>query len=370
MKQYWFNILLNLTTAPAIDTVRAPRPAGGSVSVADIRNTPVCEPDRPQHTHTTENRSPWAGFLLRRATSFLVSLWVIVTLVFFLSRALGGDAVRQTAGINATPEYLANRRAQLGLDDPLLVQYQTFLKRIFTLNFGESISTHESAMALVSDRLPYTSQLGIYAFALTVVIAIPLGMMVAVRSARKSGSAQPVWFHTTTGFLASIPDFLIAIVLIAIFAIGLKLLPPAGGTGFRAFVLPVITLAVGLVATLSRIVATETSRVLQEEYIRAAKSMRISQARLYRKYLLPNVITATITYSGVILANVLGGTIITETVFAWPGIGSLTIQSIQSLDYPVLEATVFIIAMISLGVTFVVDVVLAFIDPASLILRS
>jgi peptide/nickel transport system permease protein len=121
---------------------------------------------------------------------------------------------------------------------------------------------------------------------------------------------------------------------------------------------------------MSRIVATETSRVLREDYIRTARSMRIPTVRLYYKHVLPNVVTATITYSGLILAGLLGGAIITETVFAWPGIGSLTISSIQNLDYPMLEATVFVIAAIALTITFIVDVILALVDPRSLIVRS
>lgn len=313
--------------------------------------------------------SPWPGFLLRRLGSFFLSLWIIVTLVFFMSRSLSGDAVLASAGITASPEYIIARRAELGLDLPLLEQYFDFLRRILTLDFGESISTRELAMSLIGDRFPYTLQLGFLAFLVAIAASFPLGMAVAARAARH-GRNDSSWFHAATGFVSSIPDFLLAVTLVSVFAIGLHALPPAGAKGVGALVLPVVTIATGLTATLSRIVATETSRVLKEEYVRTARSMRVSSLCLYGKHILPNVITATITYSGQLLAGLLGGTIITETVFAWPGIGSLTINSIRALDYPVLESIVLVVAALALLVTFAVDVVLALVDPRSLIVRS
>ncbi len=314
-------------------------------------------------------RSPWVSFLLRRVGSFFFSLWVIVTLVFFMSRSLSGDAVLANAGLTATPEFIAARRAELGLDLPILHQYWDFLSRIVSLDFGQSISTRGQALTLIGERFPFTLTLGILAFIIAVAVAFPLGMAVAARAAGK-GKGDSSWFHAATGFVSSIPDFLLAVTLISVFAIWLQALPPAGGKGVAALVLPVVTIATGLISTLSRIVATETSRVLKEEYIRTARSMRVSTLRLYGKHVLPNVITSTITYAGLILATLLGGTIITETVFAWPGIGSLTINSIRALDYPVLEAVVFVIAAVALLITFAVDVVLALVDPRSLIVRS
>lgn len=317
----------------------------------------------------TRKSSPWPAFLLRRAGSFLLSMWIIVTVVFFMSRTLSGDAVLASAGLDASPEFVAARRAELGLDRPVLVQYGDFLWHLVRLDFGESIVLNASPMSIIGARFPATLQLALLSFVLAVVVAVPLGMAVAARADRR-GAGNSSWFHAITGLVGSIPDFVIAVALIATLAITLRLLPPAGASSADAVVLPVLTVAIGLTATLSRIVATESSRVLKEEYIRTARSMRITTSRLYLKHVLPNVVTATVTYAGLVLAALLGGTIITETVFAWPGIGSLTISSIRQLDYPMLEAVSFVIAAMALLITFLVDVVVALVDTRSLLVRS
>jgi peptide/nickel transport system permease protein len=313
--------------------------------------------------------NPWVPFLLRRVGSFALSLWVIVTLVFFMARSLSGDAVVASAGLDATPEFLATKRAELGLDAPLIEQYGDFLRRLPTLNFGDSIALRANPLEVIAERIPFTIQLGLLAFALSVLIAVPLGMSVAAR-AQGPGRSNSSIFNAVTGFVVAIPDFLLAVGLISLFAITLKILPPAGGDGADAFVLPVITLSVGLTATLSRLVATETSRVLKEDYVRTARSLRLPSATLYYRHVLPNVLTAVLTSAGLILASLLGGTLITETVFAWPGIGALTIDSILQRDYPMLQSVVAVVAAISLLVTLLVDLLVAKLDPRSLILRS
>lgn len=313
--------------------------------------------------------SPWVPFLGRRLASFVVSLWMIVTLVFFMARSLSGDAVTASLGLDASPEMIAARRAELGLDAPLWNQYVTFLGQLPTLNFGESITLRADPLQVISERLPNTVQLGLTAFILSVLLAVPLGVFVAVRAHSRPGRGSSV-FHGVTGFIVAVPDFLLAVGLITVFAITLKWLPPAGGSGFEAFILPVITLTTGITATLSRLVATETGRVLNEEYIRTAQSMRLPPAVLYLRHVLPNVLTSVITSAGLILASLLGGTLITETVFAWPGVGALTIDSILQRDYPMLQSAVAVVAAVSLLVTLMVDVLVAKLDPRSLIVKS
>lgn len=313
--------------------------------------------------------NPWIPFLMRRVASFAVSLWVIVTLVFFMARSLSGDAVIASAGLDASPEYIAAKRAELGLDASLLEQYATFMSRLPTLNFGDSIALRANPLEVISERIPYTLQLGLLAFMLSVLIAVPLGMAVAAKAHGRGRSGSSV-FHAVTGFIVAIPDFLLAVGLISLFAITLRILPPAGGDGPDAFVLPVITLSVGLTATLSRLVATETGRVLDEEYVRTARSMRLPTSSMYVRHVLPNVLTAVLTSAGLVLASLLGGTLITETVFGWPGIGALTIDSILQRDYPMLQSVVAVVAAISLLVTLLVDLLVAKLDPRSLILGS
>ncbi|MDI6022665.1 ABC transporter permease [Leucobacter sp. UT-8R-CII-1-4] len=318
----------------------------------------------------TGARSPWTGFLLRRIGSLILSLWLIATLVFFLARAIGGDAVRAAAGLTATPEYIAAERAALGLDDPLLEQYLRFIGRLFTFDFGTSISTGNPVIVEIGSRLPYTVQLGLYSFVLAMLISIPLGIWMAVRTENGRGAKTNISFNALTGFFASVPDFLIAIALVMIFAVGLRWLPAAGGSGFTAFILPVITMSLGLIAVLSRLMKAETTRVLREDYIRTARANNLPQRVVLFRHVLPNVLTATLTYSGMTLASLLGGAIITETVFGWPGIGNLLVKSIAVYDYTLLEGLVILIATFSLVTTFIVDLILAKVDPKSLIRSS
>lgn len=315
-------------------------------------------------------RSPWVGFFVRRVASLLVNMWLIATLVFFLARSIGGDAVRAAAGVTATPEYVAARRAELGLDDPIWEQYGRFLQRLITFDFGESISTGNPVAVEIGARIPYTIQLGLYAFVLAMLVSIPLGIWMAVRTQNGRGEKGNAVFNAISGFFASIPDFLIAITLILIFAVNLRLLPAAGGSGFTAFILPVLTMSLGLIAVLSRLMRSECTRVLREEYIRTARANNLPARITLFRHVLPNVLTATLTYSGMMLASLMGGAIITETVFGWPGIGNLMVKSITVYDYTLLEGIVIIVAFFSLVTTFIVDMILAKVDPKSLLRSS
>lgn len=315
-------------------------------------------------------RSPWVGFFVRRVASLLINLWLIATLVFFLARAIGGDAVRAAAGVTATPEFVAARRAELGLDDPILEQYGRFLQRLVTFDFGESISTGNPVAVEIGARIPYTIQLGLYAFVVAMIVSVPLGIWMAVRTQNGRGEKGNAIFNAVSGFFASIPDFLIAIALILIFAVNLRLLPAAGGTGVTAFILPVLTMSLGLIAVLSRLMKAECTRVLREEYIRTARANNLPTRVTLFRHVLPNVLTATLTYSGMMLASLLGGAIITETIFGWPGIGALMVKAITVYDYTLLEGLVIIVAFFSLITTFIVDLILAKVDPKSLLRSS
>ncbi len=315
-------------------------------------------------------RSPWGMFFVRRIGSLVISIWMILTLVFFLARAIGGDAVRVSAGINATPEYVAQRRLELGLDDPLLEQYLRFLREMIALDLGHSISTSQSVLEQLAVRFPFTAQLALLSFAVAVLVALPLGMSLAVAFENGRRPKSEALFNGVTGLFASLPDYLVGVGLIALFAVTLRLLPAAGGTGPAAYILPVATVALGIAAILSRLVKSETSRVLREDYVRTARGNRLPPSAILSRYVLPNVLTATLTYGGLLLASLLGGTIITETVFGWPGIGSLLIDSIRVYDYPMTQGIVLVIAFFSLLLMLAVDVILAIVDPRSRLLEN
>ncbi|MFT4235793.1 MAG: ABC transporter permease [Microbacterium sp.] len=323
--------------------------------------------DLTEPTPLGGSRSPWIGFIGRRLMTLVVSLWIIATIVFFLTRAIGGDSVRASAGLSATPEYIAARRAELGLDDPLLEQYLRFLRQLVTFDFGESISTGNAVAVEIGARLPYTVQLGLYAFVFSMLVAVPLGIWMAVLTENGRGDRLNAIYNGFSGFFASIPDFLIAIALVIVFAVRLRWLPAAGGNGPEAFILPVLTMSLGLIAVLSRLMKSESTRVLREEYVRTARANNLAPRVVLFRHVLPNVMTATLTYSGMTLATLMGGAVITETVFGWPGIGNLMVKAISVYDYPLIAGIVLIVATFSLVATFIVDVVLARVDPKSLI---
>jgi peptide/nickel transport system permease protein len=314
--------------------------------------------------------SPWTGFLIRRLGSFLFAMWFVLTAVFFLTRAIGGDSVRAAAGLAADPEYVAARRAALGLDNPITSQYADFLNRIIHLDFGNSTASDQPVLTGILDRLPYTFQLGLYAFALAAVVGVPLGMWVATRARAGGHRVVDTGFDSVTGFLASAPDYLLGVGLVLVFSVGLGVFPAAGGSGPAAFVLPVLTIALGPIAVISRLVRVETARVLREDYIRTAWSNRLRPATVLYRHVLPNVLTATLTYAGMLLAALLGGTVIAENVFAWPGIGTLLVKSLRVYDYPTVEGIVVITAATVLLINLLVDLLLAVVDPKSLIIRS
>ncbi|MEV5842377.1 ABC transporter permease [Streptomyces sp. NPDC051985] len=314
--------------------------------------------------------SHWPGFLLRRAVTLVAALWATCTFVFFMTALNSADAVRAAAGIAATPEYVAAQRHALGLDDPLVVQYGRFLAHAVRLDFGPTLSTGQPVTEVIGQRFPHTLVLGLTCFLIVAVAGLSLGMAVAVRAASKPHSRLNAAFNGFSGLLTVVPDYLVAVALILVFAVGLRALPAAGGDGVQAYVMPVATVSVSLTAVFARVVKSETTRVLREEYIRCARANRIPQWRLLLGHVLPNVVTATLTYAGIMLAGLMGGMLITETVFGFPGVGSLLVQAITLHDRNLMVGIVLLIASIALTVNVVVDVLIAALDPKSVIARS
>jgi peptide/nickel transport system permease protein len=315
-------------------------------------------------------RSPWLGFLGRRLASYGFALWGILTLVFFLSKAIGGDAVRASSGITVSAEFIAQRRAELGLDDPVFVQYLHYLQGVVRLDFGRSVAENVPVTSVIAVRLPYTLQLGVDAFLLAVLVAIPCGMAVAALTQYSRRRRTDAGFNAVTGLLSSVPDYLIAVGLVLVFSVWFRLLPAAGGDGAKAIILPVLTIASGPAAVLARLVKTETARVLAEDYIATARANHLPAIVLFTRHVLPNVLTATLTYGGLLLASLLSGTIITETIFALPGMGSLLTSSLQVYDYTMVVGVALIVAALALLVNFLVDLLLALTDRRSLIIAS
>lgn len=310
---------------------------------------------------------PWVRFGVRRLGRLLVSLWVLVTASFLMIHLIPGDPVRGALGPTAPAELVAARREDMGLNDPLLVQYWHYLQNLFTGDFGTSLISQLPVSDIVAQRLPATLQLALLAFVVAVAIAVPLGVTMGVLTRRGHGRRTELTFTTTSVILGTIPDFLIAVGLVYVFGVNLGWLPVAGNDSASSYVLPVIALAIGPAAILARIIRVEMVAVLEADFVRTARAKRLPNRTVYLRHALPNALTASLTLGGLLLSAMVAGTVLVENVFAWPGLGSTIVSSILSKDYPVVQAIVLVYGLGVLLVNTAVDVTLALLDPRSMI---
>ncbi|MDN3353640.1 ABC transporter permease [Actinomadura sp. DC4] len=313
---------------------------------------------------------PWIAFLARRLVRFLVSMFLLVTASFAMVHALPGDPVRDALGVKAAPEVVASTRQRLGLDHSLWQQYVDYLHGLFTFDLGTSLSSGTPVREIMTQLVPPTLALGGTAFLATICVSIPVGMAVGVASRDGRRRGLHLSFAGVTGLLLSIPDYVLSVGLVFVLAVTLRAFPVAGQGGPASYVLPVTALAAGPVAYLARIVRAETQRVLAEEYMRTARSKRLPARLLYVRHAFPNILTATLTVSGLVLSSLIAGTVLVESVFAWPGIGHELVQSVLATDFPVVQAVALFFGSAVLLINLAVDVVIAIVDPRSTIRES
>ncbi|RSM88706.1 ABC transporter permease [Kibdelosporangium aridum] len=314
--------------------------------------------------------SPWLRFAIRRTGRLLASLWVLITAAFLMIHLIPGDPVRAALGPTASVQLVEARRAALGLNDPLWLQYVHYLRDLITGDMHSSMVSGLPVAQVIGDRLPATLELAVYAFVLAVVVAIPLGAGMAVLT--RGGRRRPaeLAFTSTSAVLAVIPEFLLAVGLVYLFGVQLGMLPVAGRDGFDSYILPVLSLAIGPAAVLARIMRVEMLTVFDADYIRTARAKRLPSWLITLRHALPNALTATITIGGLLLSAMVAGTVLAENVFAWPGLGSTIVQSILAKDYLVVQGIVLVYGLGVLLVNLAVDVLLAVLDPRSTIRES
>jgi peptide/nickel transport system permease protein len=312
----------------------------------------------------------WTRFAIRRAGRLLVSLWVLVTASFFMIHLVPGDPVRAALGTTAPADLVAQTRASLGLDDPLVVQYWHFITGLLHGDLGTSFVSQLPVGQTIGQRLPATVALAVSAFVLAALIAVPLGVGVAVLTRRGRGRRLELGFAGVSVVLGAIPDFLLGVGLVYVFAVNLHALPVAGRDGLSSYVLPVVALALGPAAVLARIVRVEMLAALETDYVRTARAKRLPALRIHLVHALPNAVTATLTLGGMLISSLVAGTVLVENVFAWPGLGSTIVSSIVTKDYPLVQGTVLVYGVGVLIINTLVDVVLALLDPRSTIGES
>ncbi|MEV7908494.1 ABC transporter permease, partial [Streptomyces anulatus] len=270
-------------------------------------------------------------------------------------------------GARASARLIAERRHSLGLDQSLPVQFGRFLKGIVQGDLGQSITLQMPVSTILGDRLQPTLLLAALAFTVIAVVALPLGLGVAVLTENGRRRPAELTFNAITGGLAALPEFLLAVGLVWVFAVTLQALPIAGRSGPESYVLPVASLAVGAVAGLARVVRVEASRVLGEDYMRTVRLKRLPARLRYLRHALPNLLTSSLTLSGLLLSSLIAGTVLVENVFAWPGLGTTIVDSITARDYPLVQGVVLVYGCATLLVNFTVDVLIAMVDPRSTI---
>jgi peptide/nickel transport system permease protein len=310
---------------------------------------------------------PWVRFGVRRLGRLLVSLWVLVTASFLMIHLIPGDAVRAALGPTAPAALVAAKREEMGLDDPILVQYWHYLQNLLSGDLGTSMVSQLPVSDVVSQRLPATLGLALLAFLVAVAVAVPLGVTMGVLTRRGHGRRTELGFTTGSVVLGTIPDFLVGVGLVYVFGVSLGWLPVAGNDTPSAYVLPVLALAIGPAAILSRIIRVEMVAVLEADFVRTARAKRLPARTIYLRHALPNALTAALTLGGLILSALVAGTVLVENVFAWPGLGSTIVSSILNKDYQVVQAIVLVYGAGVLLVNTIVDVALALLDPRSMI---
>lgn len=312
-------------------------------------------------------RHPTAWFYVRRSTRLLVSLFIMVIISFAMIQVIPGNPVRNQLGITASQREVAIRTRQLGLDKPLVVQLLDYLGHLFTGHLGTSISLQLPVSNIIATRLPNTFEIAGLAFVVTMVLAVSIGLLLGAFTRAGRHPRVELSFTATTGLLITVPEFLLAVVLQYVFGVKLGILPVAEKSGWTSYILPVASLSVPPAAGLARIVRVETLEALSRDYVRTARSKRLPARILYLRHVLPNVLTATLTLGGLLLAGLVAGTVLVETVFAWPGLGSLIVQAVVQKDYPLIQAIVLVLGSLVLFINFVVDIVLGSVDPRSAI---
>jgi peptide/nickel transport system permease protein len=323
------------------------------MSELTLEQPPARADSRPDHD--------WSGLLrsvLKRLATALFVLLCTATASFFLVR-LSGDPVKILLPPDATAAQESALRSSLGLDRPLLTQYLDFMWGLPRLDFGNSLVYGQPVRHILAERLPATIELAAAALVVTLVIAIPAGIFAAMRRGRGSDHA------VMTGVLLgqSTPAFWVGILLILVFAVGLHVLPASGYGSFANLVLPAITLAVYSVAVVARLLRSSLIDILSSDHIRTARAKGFGPLKVVLTHGMRNASLPVVTVVGLEVGGLLGGAILTERVFSWPGVGQLTIEAISNRDFPLVQATVLFFAATFVVVNLLVDLSYSFLDP-------
>jgi ABC-type dipeptide/oligopeptide/nickel transport system permease component len=306
-------------------------------------------------------------YLARRLLLLIPTLLLASVLIFAIITLAPGDPARMMLGTQATPEEVAVERERLGLDRPIPVRYAIWLTDVAQLNFGVSQSNRRPVTSLIADALPNTLRLALTSLAVAMLIGFPLGILAAVNANRRIDAV----ITAVSSLGLAMPAFWFGLLLILFFSVELKWLP-ASGIGEQSrplyerlnyLIMPVATIAVSNLSVFSRYVRSAMIDVLSADYVRTARAKGLNERLVIARHALRNAMIPVITIVGIQFGRLLGGAVVTESVFAYPGIGRLVINSIQNRDYPVVQATLMLVVLIFLVTNIIVDLSYAWLDP-------
>jgi peptide/nickel transport system permease protein len=293
----------------------------------------------------------------RLATAVLVILGV--SIVSFFLTFLTGDPAEIMLPPGATAAQIEKFRVEWGFDDPIIVQYWRFLKRAIHGDFGVSLRHGQQSLPLIAARLPATLQLTVTAMLLAIALAVPLGVLAATHR----GGPIDLLAMGVALVGQSVPNFWLAIMMILLFAVSWGLLPTSGRGGVLHVVMPAAAIAINLMALLTRLVRSTMIEMLSEDYVRTARAKGLRELFVTSRHALPNALIPLVTVVGLQFGYILGGAVVIETIFTWPGVGLFTIQAILNRDYPVVQASVFILATAVVLINLTVDLLYVWLDP-------
>jgi len=298
-------------------------------------------------------------YMIQRLVAAVPTLLGVAVIVFLMLRLLPGDPARVIAGVLASAEDVEHIRRQLGLDQPLVVQFALFLGGLLRLDLGLSARTSQPVMQEVLARLPYTFELAVMATAIATAIGIAAGVVAATHHNSK------VDYLVSAASLCgvSMPVYWLGLMLIVVFAINLRWFPAAGADQPASFVLPSLTLASFTVALIARMTRSSMLEVLRQDYVQTARAKGLHERAVLYAHALRNALLPVITIVGLQFGTLLGGAVLTETVFGWPGIGQLLVESIFARDYPLVQGIVLTFSGLFILVNLAVDVLYAYVDP-------
>jgi len=298
-------------------------------------------------------------YIMNRIFSGIVVTIGISIFSFLLIHLIPGDPVKIILGINASPEQVAELTHHLGLDKPLLVQYLDYVSNVLHGDFGTSLKSGRPVLTEIMERFPQTLKLAAFGMAIAIVVGIAFGVLAA--------KFKDTFIDTLCTGLAtlgvSIPSFWLGILLIMVFSVKLSWFPIANGTGWKDIILPGLTLGVVLSTLISRLTRNGMVEVLSNDYIRTAKSKGLGEGLILFRHAFRNVLIPIVTLVGLQLASLLGGTVIIEQVFNWPGLGTLSIGAIMSRDFPMIQGTILFMGVAYVVINILVDILYSIIDP-------